>query len=83
MSVLTIRLPEEKHDRLRAMAQSRGLSANRLLDELTTIALAQHDTWVWFRAEAAKGDPQSALKRLDRLDQVDLEASTSDPKIQT
>ena len=71
MSVLTIRLPDEKHERLRALAQARGVSVNKLMEELATIALAQQDAWTWFRAEAAKGDPQRALALLDRLDQLD------------
>jgi hypothetical protein len=30
-------LPDDKHERLRALAQSRGTSVNRLLDEVTTL----------------------------------------------
>ena len=44
MSTLTIRIPETKHARLRTLAKARGVSLNRLIDELATIALAQHDT---------------------------------------
>jgi len=33
MSALTLRLPDDKHERLRALAQSRGTSVNRLLDK--------------------------------------------------
>lgn len=43
MSILTIRLPEDKHERLRALAQRRKISVNRLVDELATVALANHD----------------------------------------
>lgn len=73
MSVLTIRLPEEKHERLRTLAQVRGVSVNKLIEELTTVALAQHDAWTWFKAESAKGDPRRALELLDRLDRLDEE----------
>ena len=44
ISTLTIRLPEEKHTRLREIARQRGLSFNRLMDELSTIALVDYDT---------------------------------------
>ena len=71
MSVLTIRLPDEKHERLRALAETRGLSLNKLMEELATLALAQQDAWTWFRAEAAKGDPHRALALLERLDRLD------------
>ena len=50
MSVLTIRLGEEKHARLRNLAKSRGVSINKLVDELATVALAQQDTETRFRA---------------------------------
>ena len=32
MSALTLRLPDDKHARLRALAKSRGTTVNRLLD---------------------------------------------------
>ena len=40
MSTLTIRLPDEKHDRLRQLAKLRQLSLNKLIEELATVALA-------------------------------------------
>ena len=43
MSVLTIRLPNEKHERLKALAKARGMSVNKLIEELSTIALAEFD----------------------------------------
>jgi len=68
MSTLTIRLPETKHARLRHLANSRGVSMNKLIDELATVALAQHDAEVRFRALAAKGSPKRGLDLLDKLD---------------
>ena len=44
MSTLTIRIPESKHARLRNLAKARGVSINRLIDELATVALTQHDS---------------------------------------
>ncbi len=41
MSTRTVRIPEAKHARLRRLADSRGLSMNKLMDELATVALAQ------------------------------------------
>jgi predicted HicB family RNase H-like nuclease len=37
MATLTIRLPDEKHDRLKQLAESRGISMNKLIEELSTI----------------------------------------------
>lgn len=70
MSILTIRLPEGKHDRLRNLARARGISLNKLIDELATIALAQHDAEVRFRAMAARGSRKDGLALLDKLDKA-------------
>ncbi len=55
MSALTLRLPDDKHARLRALAQSRGTSVNRLLDEVTTLLLAEYDAETRFRLRAQRG----------------------------
>jgi hypothetical protein len=55
MSALTLRLPDDKHARLRALAQSRGTSVNRLLDEVTTLLLAEYDAETRFRLRAGRG----------------------------
>ena len=55
MSALTLRLPDDKHARLRALAQSRGTSVNRLLDEVTTLLLAEFDAETRFRLRAGRG----------------------------
>ena len=68
MSTLTIRLPDDKHERLKALAQSRAVSMNKLIDELATVALANHDARVRFESRAERGDPARALKLQDKLD---------------
>jgi len=68
MSVLTIRLPEDTAQRLKSMAQSRGLSMNKLVEQLSAHALAAWDTENHFRAMAATGDMRQALAVLDRLE---------------
>jgi predicted HicB family RNase H-like nuclease len=42
MATLTIRLPDEKHNRFKELAQAKGISVNKLIEELSTIALAPH-----------------------------------------
>lgn len=68
MATLTIRMPDDKHERLKELAQSRGISINKLIEELSTIALAEFDTYTRFKAMAATGNPTEGLKLLDRLD---------------
>ncbi|GAA5014997.1 ribbon-helix-helix domain-containing protein [Acinetobacter puyangensis] len=71
MSTLTIRLPDEKHQRLKELAASRNTSINKLVDELTTIALVEHDAKVRFMTRATRGNAQQGLTLLDLLDQRD------------
>jgi predicted transcriptional regulator len=68
MATLTIRLPDEKHARLRQPAQHRHISMNKLIEELSTVALAQFDAEVRFRVRAASGSAQEGLRLLDKLD---------------
>ena len=75
MSTLTIRLPDDTAQRLKALAQSRGLSMNKLVEQLSAHALSAWDTENHFRAIAATGDVQKALAVLDRLDEADAQAS--------
>lgn len=68
MSTLTIRLPDDTAARLKTLARSRGLSMNKLIEELTAQALTAWDTENHFRALATTGDVRQALAILDRLD---------------
>ena len=70
MATLTIRLPDDKHLRLKELAKSRGISINKLVEELSTIALAEYDTYNRFKVMAAMGDPQEGLAILDKLDRL-------------
>ena len=69
MATLTIRIPDDKHSRLKALAQHRHMSVNKLVEELSTQALAEFDTEVRFRALASKGDVAKGLELLDKLDE--------------
>lgn len=68
MATLTIRIPDDKHSRLKALAKYRHVSVNKLIDELSTQALAEFDSEVRFRALAARGDPARGIEILDKLD---------------
>jgi predicted transcriptional regulator len=68
MSTLTIRLPDDTADRLKTLAKSRGLSVNKLVEEMSAQALAAWDTENRFRSLAATGNVDRALAILDRLD---------------
>ena len=68
MGTLTIRLPEDKHTRLKELAQTRGISVNKLIEELSTIALAEFDAHTRFKAMAAIGNSEEGLRILAKLD---------------
>lgn len=55
MAALTVRLPDDKHRRLKALAASRGAPLNRLIDEMTTLMLAEFDAETRFRLRASQG----------------------------
>jgi predicted DNA-binding protein len=77
MSTLTIRLPDETVQRLKSLAQSRGLSMNKLVEQLSAHALSAWDTENHFRAMAATGDVNKALAVLDRMDIAELDPGHS------
>jgi hypothetical protein len=59
MTALTVRLPDEKHRRLKALAKSRGTPLNRLIDDMTTVILAEFDAETRFRLRALRGAVRS------------------------
>ncbi len=69
MATLTIRLPDDKHARLKTLAQSRGISLNKLFEEFSTQAIAESDAYTRFRAAADRGDVTRGLETLEKLDQ--------------
>lgn len=76
MAALTLRLPDDKHQRLRALAQSRHTTINRLMDEMTTLMLAEFDAETRFKLRSARGAgrAQEGLALLDRVAQEQPEA---------
>lgn len=76
MSTLTIRMPDDTHARLRDLARTRGVSINKLIEEMATATLSAHDAEVRFRLMAARGNPKRALAILDRLDAADNRTRT-------
>jgi predicted DNA-binding protein len=67
MSAVIVRLPEEKRERLKALAQARGTSVNKLMEEMMTILIADFDAETRFRLRASRGDVERASALLDRV----------------
>lgn len=63
-----VRIPDDMHGCLKALAQHRHVSVNKLIEELSTQALAKFDSEVRFRALAAGGNIEKGLKPPDKFD---------------
>ena len=59
MATMTIRLPDAKHAPLKQLAERQGVSLNRLIEEWSSMALAQFDAETRFRLRA----PSEATSR--------------------
>ncbi len=70
MKIMTIRLPDDKHARLKALASRRGISLNKLIEEFSTVALSEFDAETRFRARAGRGDRSRGVALLDKLDRA-------------
>ena len=68
MATLTVRLPDDKHERLKALAAYKKVSVNKLVEELSTQALAEFDSEIRFRTLASTGNVKKGLDYLDKLD---------------
>ena len=68
MATMTIRIPDDKHERLKQLALSRGISLNKLFEEFSTQAIAESDAYNRFQIMAAKGNATRGLETLDQLD---------------
>lgn len=55
MATLTLQLPDDKPQRPRALARGRHTTINRLMDEVTTLMLAEFDTKTRFKLRSARG----------------------------
>ena len=69
MGSLHLRIPDEKHQRLKELAKSRNISINKLLEELTTMALSEYDLETRFKLRASRGSTEKALEVLNKLKQ--------------
>ena len=68
MAAFMVRIADDKHERLKALAKTRGMSLNKLMEELSTIALVEFDAETRFKAMAAQGNPERGISTLNKLD---------------
>lgn len=70
MATLTIRMPDDTHERLKQLAKARNISINKLMEEFSVAALAEFDAETRFRARAARGSVETGLRLLGKLDKA-------------
>lgn len=79
MAALTVRLPDDKHARLKALAKTRGTPLNRLIEDMTTAMLAEFDAETRFRIRVAQGAGKTE-RGLELLNQLDAHFSNEGHK---
>ncbi len=67
MAAINVRLPDEKHERLKELAKSKNISVNKLMEELATIALTEYDAETRFKLRANRGSVERGLELLNKL----------------
>lgn len=67
---LTIRLPEDKHARLRQLAKHRDMSENKHVEEFATISIAEFDAGSRFHTLAVRASRQKCLATRTMFDAV-------------
>ncbi len=66
MAAISIRLSDEKHERLKELAKSKNISVNKLIEELATIALTEFDAETRFKLRAGRGSIERGLELIDK-----------------
>jgi len=62
VSARTIRMADDKYERLKEVARSRNTSVNRLIGEMATLLLAELDAEARFRMRAERGKGKAARR---------------------
>lgn len=70
MSALTIRMADDKYQRLKELAKSRNTSVNRLIDDMTTALLAESDAQTRFQLRAERGARLGEKRAMELLDKA-------------
>jgi hypothetical protein len=78
MANLTLHIPDDKYQRLLALARSRGTTVDCMLDEMTTLMLAEFDAETCFQVRAAcgAGELSRGLALLDKAAKACMDDST-------
>lgn len=70
MANVTLDLPDDKHAKLEVLAKYRNMSLDKLMEELSAIALADFESEKRFWDRAAYGSREQGVELLDKLDRL-------------
>lgn len=70
MATITLRMPDDKHNRLKSLAKHKKISVNKLMEEISTQVLAEFDSEIRFKTLALKGNKKRGLELLAKLDKA-------------
>lgn len=76
MATLTIRMPDDKVERLKILARARGISLNKLIEEWANMGIAEFDSHARFLARAARGSRERGLATLRELERRDADSAS-------
>ncbi len=71
MANFTIRMPDDRYQRLKSLAEARNVSLNKLFEEMATLLLAEQDVRTRLAIRQGRGSPGGLLEALDALDTLD------------
>lgn len=77
MATLTIRIPDDKADRLKQLAASRGISVNKLIEEWANMGIAEFDARASFLARAARGSSEDGLQLIAEMNHREAQDTSS------
>ena len=74
---MKVQISAEKHARVRQLAETRGVSVNKLVNEWVSMAVAEFDAKTRFAMHAARGNVQRGVALLDNVDRIDMQRRAS------
>jgi predicted DNA-binding ribbon-helix-helix protein len=71
MANFTLRLPDDRYQRLKQMAEMRNISVNKLFEEMATLMLAEQDVRTRLELRKKRGSREGLLAALAGLDKLE------------
>jgi predicted transcriptional regulator len=74
MANFTVRLPDDRYQRLRQLAEMRNTSLNKLFEEMTTLMLAEQDVRTRLEVRRRRGSREGLLEAIAGLERLETKA---------